>query len=66
MIEINAPNVEDFTIFVYDLTGKVVFNQNYLGTNEITLSKEHFQSGLYLYKIQHQSQILGSGKLLVK
>ncbi len=42
----------DVDVSIYDLTGRLVFQENYLNTNNIELSTQNWNSGLYIAKIK--------------
>ena len=49
---------DDFTFRLYDLTGKLVLEQQ----NQKTISTQHLPAGMYLYQIYSEYQSVTSGK----
>lgn len=56
----------DIRVEMYDLGGKLVGKQELSGGNQIGVSAEYLQAGIYFFRLSSQNQLLGSGKLLIK
>lgn len=64
-VEINRFEESEYSLFVYDLQGKLVFSQMY-NSNRIQIQKKDFSAGMYFYKIKNRkNKLLSNGKLSV-
>ena len=53
-VEINSPETPIFEIQIYDLSGKLIINNNYNSEISINLNISSLSSGIYLLKINNQ------------
>lgn len=51
---------------IYNVTGEEVQNINNINTNEIKINRENLPNGMYFYKISNDSEIIGTGKILIQ
>lgn len=69
-IEINAAidlNSKRVTIVFYNLLGKEVYRINQVKDHQIKISKDTFKtSGVYLYQLKIDEQLINTGKIIVK
>lgn len=64
-VDFVTPNQKATTLFVYDLTGKLVSSQVLSNSQKSTISVAELNSGLYLYQLTG-AEIQKSGKLIIK
>ena len=65
-IEVNAPSVENFSVLLYDLQGRMIYkSQNYVGDNTVVIPTGSFSCGIYIVKSILNDQTLNK-KLLIK
>ena len=64
-ISIKALQSDDYTIDVYNLTGKLILHKNYISSNLVQLNLAGNTSGIYLIKISNQESSIVK-KLILK
>ena len=57
-LTIQLKKSEHASLAIFDITGKVVFNNTYKNTSKIELDVSTFNQGLYLLKINYENQAL--------
>jgi len=65
MFNFGAVGLQNMTLEMYDVTGKVVYSQNGLTTNVVVIDRGTLTSGMYFVKVSTQSGVLSTEKLLV-
>ena len=67
-IVLNLTRSEDVTIKVYDITGRLIYNQKYFkmsaGVNKIRFNAEDLSSGMYIVSVSIPGKIL-TGKIML-
>ena len=64
-ITIDQLNQKDNSFFLYDLQGRLVKQQDFIG-NQFELQRQELLPGMYLFKVQSNGQVIGNGKLIIK
>jgi len=54
------PAVQNFCLSVFDLSGKLVFSNNYASANECSVQTDTWKSGIYLVKLESDNQVFTS------
>ncbi|TVR76436.1 MAG: T9SS C-terminal target domain-containing protein [Chitinophagaceae bacterium] len=57
---------EELHLEIFDINGRLLFMQNTVNENVMTINAQGFSPGLYLYRLSSDGQLLNSGKLQVK
>ena len=66
VLSINNDNlVSNASLYIYDMTGKVMRYQNNINTNTIIIKREDLTPGIYFYKLSDDRHILSSGKFMI-
>ena len=60
----SGSNYQDFKATIYDLNGKILFDQSF-DSNSIIFQREDAQAGNYIYVISYNDTKLRSGKLIL-
>jgi PKD repeat protein len=55
----------NYTVELYDITGRMVTSENYKNTNTLTIDRKSLEAGTYLYRIVQNNSTIVSGKLMV-
>jgi hypothetical protein len=63
---VNAVHVNNAVFSLYDVTGKLVLSFDHINTTEFRLERENLKSGVYFYKLNDASNLLGSGKIILE
>lgn len=59
-------NAEKAHINIYDVTGKLISSNEVTNKNNmVTLSANDFESGVYIYKLEMNGEILGNKKMII-
>jgi hypothetical protein len=64
-IELSSTSSEPKRIKLYDITGKILFQDSFNGS-VYQLQKGHFKAGLYFFSITADNQNIGSGKIIIE
>jgi len=64
-IEIVGKTYDHLELRIYDLTGKLVQQQNGTG-NLITVQRHQLEAGMYLYQLEGDQELLNTGKLIAR
>lgn len=52
-------------VIIYDIHGRVVKSINNINSNQVKISKDQLQSGIYFFQLYTENKIIASGKMLV-
>ena len=63
-IEIEGLEELELQFNLYDLSGRLISQQNF-ENGRMTLERNKLQSGLYIYRIEHDGLLINSGKLIL-
>jgi hypothetical protein len=63
---VKAAQVNNAVFSLYDVTGKLVLSFDHINTTEFRLERENLKSGVYFYKLNDASNLLGSGKIILE
>jgi hypothetical protein len=58
-------SIHDASLYIYDMTGKVVRIHQNINTNAISIHRENLTAGIYFYKFSTDDQILSTGKFMI-
>lgn len=61
----DLPN-EEFSLYIYDVYGRMVKEINNIVDKEIRINNTHLQSGIYFFNIQTKNNIIANGKMIVQ
>lgn len=53
------------TVYVYDMSGRVVLTQNGIRSSQATLDAEQLEPGVYIYRVQQKDAEIGNGKFVI-
>lgn len=59
-------NIGNSQLVIYDLTGKVVYSENAENKSQIELDLSEFTRGVYLYRIEGESKMSETSKLIIQ
>lgn len=65
-IQVSGSNYEKLELSVFDVSGKMVKQVESILGNQIELSREHLQSGIYIYQLSGDGELLNTGKVMVQ
>jgi len=51
---------DDYDVFLYDITGKLVFYSRYINTNQFIIERANLNNGIYCLKIVNTNQMIKS------
>ena len=54
------------TLIVYDVLGKEIKRMTNLGGREIIIQRESMKTGMYFFRIEDKSGVMGNGKMVVE
>jgi len=61
----NTDGLNDLSVQIVDVTGKVVYVQSNLTSNTVVIDKADLASGLYVVRVSNAGNVLESHKLMV-
>ena len=65
--EIHGEDIKDMRVVIYDIHGKQVAYYKVPGTTKVlSIDRSNLSSGLYFYKVETETKIVSSGKLVVE
>lgn len=65
-LSVNSPKaLQNWSLNVYDATGKLVFSQVIKNSNNAMLYKNNLSKGIYLFQAVTNSEIIGSGNFII-
>jgi len=65
-ITFEKPTLDDYTISLFNVTGKLVRQINRPNASEFTLHRESLPEGLYLVQVHDKTQIIGQLKIVIQ
>lgn len=65
LINIEGQDYTTLNLKIYDLTGKLIQQQQGMG-NQLILKRNQLQQGLYIYQLEGNGKLLNTGKLIVQ
>lgn len=66
ILQFNYLPKENYTLKIFDVTGKLVYSYNNISTSPIKIEKNNFRSGIYLYKFFNAMDMVSVGKFYVE
>ena len=57
---VRLPEIRNFRLTVFDMSGKLVFSNNYVSAKECSVQTETWKSGMYLIKLESDNQLFTS------
>jgi uncharacterized delta-60 repeat protein len=64
-LEFNPKNISSRSVMIFDILGNLVHSVE-TDQNKVILNKESFSPGMYFFRISESSEILNTGKFIVK
>jgi len=65
-IEVQGEEYQQLQLLVYDMRGRKVVQQSTASSNRIQLSRGNLTSGVYMYQLLGDEQLINTGKIVVK
>jgi outer membrane protein assembly factor BamB len=64
-LEINTHPSTEKSLKINTINGQLLYSQENFKNNQITITTNHWQNGLYFYQIQHSDGTMESGKFVI-
>ena len=65
-LDLGTTALSNVEINVYDIIGRKVKQQNYTSTNSILIHRDNLSSGIYVYQLKSNGQIIATGKIIAE
>lgn len=64
-ILVDEPGLRQVTLHVFDLTGRQVRREQFSG-NQVQVNRNGLSAGTYVFRLESEGRLLGSGKMIVR
>lgn len=65
-VAVEGKNYQKLELVLTDITGRVLQYQQVQHTNQIQVQRENLLSGIYIYQLKGDGELIGTGKLMLK
>lgn len=65
-IKVAGKEYNELQLAVFDVSGRLMTQQQVPSNNQIQLSRGNLQAGVYFYQLKGDGQLLNTGKIIVQ